>query len=542
MAKELKEKTKSLIDLIICILLFALLHLLTVKGDFSSFNGVFMAFKYGLCLIMISHEKKKGIVISSILMIFSLISIIRVMIIKNDIEPLPGLVNIIFYLATIIMLGKQIISREKAAVTDFLTGMLNRRGLYKVLKRKIEDGNPFNVVYIEIDNFKFINDSYGHSCGDKLLKTVAKRMCSIVGREDNVAIIGEDEFVVILDDSFEPEKTVNEIINSIREKITISINGSDINCYLTCHAGISSYPDDSDDYEALIKYADIAMYHAAKEKSVSVCFFDKEMADYINRQMELETLIKDGLENDYFYLVYQPQYKLDGKKLRGFESLLRMKTPDGKFVSPGEFIPVAEKGDLILQIDNYVLYRAMKEFKPIVEKSDEELTVSVNVSAKNVGNPDFVDKVKTILNETGFPAENLEIEITEYCLVQSVDITIENIKKLRSMGIQVALDDFGTGYTSLNYLAKLPINLLKVDKSLIDGIENNEKSRDFVHAVISLGHLMGCSVISEGVENEEQLSLLGGQECDFIQGYVWGKPLEYQNAKELSLNNVIVVK
>lgn len=538
MAKELKEKTKSLIDMMICIVLFMFLQFLTVKGVSYNFNGVLMAFKYGLCLIMISHENKKGIIISSVLMIISLISIIRVMIFQKNMEPLPGLVNIIFYLATIIMLGKQIINREKAAVTDFLTGMLNRRGLYRILKRKIEDDNPFSVVYIDIDNFKFINDSYGHSCGERILKIIAERMCGIVGKEGVVTIIGEDEFVIVLDSSLEPKKTVDTLLNSIREKIEINLDGSDINCYLTCYAGIASYPYDSEDYEALIKYADIAMYHAVKEKSVSASFFNKDMADYMNRQIELETLIKEGLENDYFYLVYQPQYKLNGKKLRGFESLLRMKTPDGKFVSPGEFIPVAEKGDLILQIDNYVLYRAMKEFKPIVEKSYEELTVSVNVSAKNIGNPDFVDKVKAIIDETGFPAKNLEIEITEYCLVQSVDVTIENIKKLRDMEIQVALDDFGTGYTSLNYLAKLPINLLKVDKSLIDDIESNDKSRDFVHAVISMGHLMGCHVISEGVENEVQLTLLGGQECDFIQGYVWSRPLEYANAKELSLNSV----
>jgi len=213
-----------------------------------------------------------------------------------------------------------------------------------------------------------------------------------------------------------------------------------------------------------------------------------------------------------------------------------MRTPKGEFVSPAEFIPVAEKGDLILQIDDYVLRRAMKEFKDIVEQVEEELTISVNVSAKNISAKGFANKVKAILEETGFPSANLEIEITEYCMVQSVEATIQNIVELRALGIQVALDDFGTGYTSLSYLAKMPINLLKVDKSLVDDIVANEKSRDFVTAVIAMGHLMGCEVISEGVENEEQLALLNGQECDFVQGYVWGKPLDYEVARDIALS------
>lgn len=180
----------------------------------------------------------------------------------------------------------------------------------------------------------------------------------------------------------------------------------------------------------------------------------------------------------------------------------------------------------------------MLEFRDVVINDNQELIVSVNVSAKNIGSTAFVDKVKTMLNETGFPAKNLEIEITEYCFVQDVDVTINNINMLHDMGIQVALDDFGTGYTSLSYLAKMPINLLKVDKTLIDGIEENQKSREFVNVVISMGHLMGCEVVSEGVETENQVELLGNQACDFIQGYVWGRPLDYEIAKKMARNEL----
>ena len=212
-----------------------------------------------------------------------------------------------------------------------------------------------------------------------------------------------------------------------------------------------------------------------------------------------------------------------------------MKLPDGTVVSPGEFIPVAEKGEQIIRIDDYVLHRAMTEFKSIVINNNPDLILSVNVSAKNIGTLDFPDRIRGILDKTGFPAHNLEIEITEYCMVQSIKITVENIRRLRAMNIQVALDDFGTGYTSLNYLSQMPVNLLKIDKSLIDDIERSQKKCEFVNAIISMGHLMGCEVISEGVENTMQLSKLDDNNCDYVQGFVWGKPLPYEAAKALSV-------
>lgn len=539
MANELKHKTKTLLYFIFCIAAYVILQMLTVKmnrigAQTFNINGCFMAIQYGLCLMMICREHKKGTVISLVLMGMSMLSIVSAIFRAHNAAPIPGLFNTVFYIITMLLLGNYFNARDKEAVTDFLTGLYNRRGLYALLKKTIENEKPFSVIYVDLGNFKFINDSYGHAYGDRLLKDISKRMRDVIGDSGVLTRIGGDEFVVVLNNNNDPEKIAEQLMEKVREKAGIVVGDSRIDCYLTCYTGIASYPKDTADYEALIKYADIAMYQAAKERSTVPCFFSSEMADGIARQMEIEKLIKEALEHDYFYLVYQPQYMIDGKKLCGFESLLRMKTPEGQFVSPGEFIPVAEKGDLILQIDDYVLRRVMKEFLDIVIGSGKELIVSVNVSAKNIAAPDFPDRINAMLDETGFPPENLEIEITEYCLVQSVDITIDNIKKLRAIGVKVALDDFGTGYTSLNYLAKMPINLLKVDKSLVDDICKNDKSRDFVNAVISMGHLMGCQVISEGVEDEEQLTILSEQNCDLVQGYVWGRPLEYSAARELS--------
>lgn len=536
MSKEIKEKTKNLLLFCVYMALFFLLEIMKILGSIkgaSEFNGVFAALQYGVCLIMVKRDVKKGVSVTLILMGISLLMVLRNIIVFHTLQPLPGLINNIFYIITLMLVGDQLRKREKEAATDVLTGLYNRRGLYKLLKSKIEEEKPFSVVYIDLYNFKFINDNYGHAYGDYLLKIAADRLRTVIDNDGTATRISGDEFVVVLNDSLNSRDTAAQLIQAISEKTEIIVNGVNVHCYLTAYAGVSSFPDDTENYEALIKYADIAAFEAANNKMSAPCFFDKKMSEYMIREMELEKLIKEGLENDYFYLVYQPQYKLENKKLRGFETLLRMKTPDGKFISPAEFIPVAEKCDLILQIDDYVLRRAMREFRENAENMKNDLTVSVNVSTKNIGNPDFPEKIRKIISETGFPAGSLEIEITEYCLVSSVDVTIDNIKKLRAMGIQVALDDFGTGYTSLNYLAKMPINLLKVDKSLVDDIENDVKSRDFVHAVISMGHLMGCDVISEGVENEGQLSILSKQECDLIQGYVWGRPLDFEAASEL---------
>ena len=226
-----------------------------------------------------------------------------------------------------------------------------------------------------------------------------------------------------------------------------------------------------------------------------------------------------------------PQFSTAEKKLRGFETLLRLRDGEGKSLSPAEFIPAAEKNDLILEITEWVMNNALKTFAPIVKDSD--IIISVNVSSKNMESGTFVEEVKAALEKAKFPPKNLEIEVTEYCLLQSFDKTIENIKALREMGVQVALDDFGTGYSSLSYLEKLPINLLKIDKSLVDDIEKNFKSQQFVSAVIYMGHLMGCEVVCEGVESEGQLRLLKNNKSDFIQGYIWGKPMDFEKAKEL---------
>ncbi|MGN0650888.1 MAG: putative bifunctional diguanylate cyclase/phosphodiesterase [Oscillospiraceae bacterium] len=537
MSVELKHKTKALIQYIIGIALFILFQVamaLLSVNNLSNLGGICAAFQYAVCLFLVRTNKRKGIITAMILLAFSLLNIVRVIIVGVDYLPYAGLFNVLFYMVTIAWLASIFARQDKAAVTDIVTGLLNRRGLYQYLISLIEDEKPFYLVNLEIANFKLLNDSYGHVCGDTILKKVTKLLQDYFGEKGTVIRSGGSEFIIILKYSENAEKDTNNVLQLLAQKIVLSEENDVLDCYLSVYAGISSYPADSSNYEELINYADMAVVEAARKNSPVAVAFEPCMEEASKRQMELEHLIKEGLENDYFYLEYQPQYKLDGKRLRGFETLIRMKLPDGSIVSPGEFIPVAEKGKHIISIDDYVLRRAMNEFKGIVANNNPDLIVSVNVSAKNIGTLDFPDRIGKILAETGYPAKNLEIEITEYCMVQSIKITVENITKLRAMGIQVALDDFGTGYTSLNYLSQMPVNLLKIDKSLIDDIEQNRQKCEFVKAIVAMGHIMGCEVISEGVENTMQLSKLKDNNCDFIQGYVWGKPLAYDTATALA--------
>ena len=386
MAKELRRKTKIRIEMILCIVAFLALQVLVMVAGrigVSTYNGLFMACQFALCLIMVRMDHTKGIIYSLILMAFSAVGLVQAIVVQHVASAWPGMGNSIIYMITLTLLARQFRIREKEAVTDLLTGLLNRRGLYRLLQNKIEDDENFNVAYVDLGNFKFINDNYGHAYGDYLLKTVADRMAKVVGKSGVITRIGGDEFVIVLDSKLDPEQTTLKIIEKISEKATVTLDGNKIECYLTAYAGIANYPEDSRDFESLIKYSDIAMYQASRDKSHKICFFNKDMEKVLQRQVELEKLIKEGLENDYFYLVYQPQHVMANKKLRGFESLLRMKTPDGTIVSPGEFIPVAEKGDLIIRIDDYVINRAMKEFKKVVEKTNPDLIISINVSAKN---------------------------------------------------------------------------------------------------------------------------------------------------------------
>lgn len=545
---NLKEKIAEMTALAICgviyIALFLCIFLVNASGiaffnffgyeiGVGNLSGIFTSLQMFVCILMVCVNYKNGYVLANIFMSFSLFSMGMQIVRNHNLASLPGVTTMVISLIATWIIHVHFRLREKDAVTDYLTGLNNRRGLLQHLKRKSRKSNPFSLLYIDLDGFKYINDSTSHKVGDIVLCEVAKRLSHVVGKQGVVGRIGGDEFVIILRNGDSKEQIARKIIENVSREIDISMENNRSGFFVTASIGIASYPTDSTDVDELVKLADIAMYEAKKSGKNKYICYNEAISDESIRQAKYEKTIKEGLERDLFYLVFQPQYKSESHELRGFETLLRLKDEEGNMISPADFIPVAEKSDLILQIDNYVLRKAMSTFKDIILKMTGKCIISVNVSAKNIGNQNFAQKVEAILNETGFPAGNLEIEITEYCFVQSMDVTVENINKLKKMGVRIALDDFGTGYASLSYLSNLPIDLLKIDKSFIDHIETEKVSYDFITAVISMGHILGCEVISEGVETEEQIHLLFKQSCDYIQGYVWGKPMEFAEAEKL---------
>jgi diguanylate cyclase (GGDEF)-like protein len=498
----------------------------------SSLNGTLQGFGALICIAMVLLDYQFGFILAVSCIAFSLFGTLRAIIGFRNLTPLPGAINCILYIIALVLISSQLRKSRKAELTDKLTGQINRYGFEEIIHKKIRAFEKGSIIFIHLQGLTDININLGRNRGDYILKTISSRIDRIINGVGESYKLEGAEFAIFVREGHDCEDLVLKLINSIEEKIEMEGDDNNFNVYVTCKAGIADCINRYVNPDTLMKNADIAMNHAIRSEDMKYCFFNDRIKRQAEREHDVEGFVKEALENGYFYLVYQPQFRIKDKSLRGFESLIRMKLPDGTFVSPAEFIAVAERSDLILRIDAFVLRRAMEEFKEICEKYDYKVVLSINISAKDIAIEGFADTVLQVIEETKFPKKCLELEITEYSFAKSGDKTLENIFRLRDENIMFAIDDFGTGYTSLAQLLNLPANLLKIDKSLIDNICTDETNRDFVNAVIYMGHLMNCEVISEGVEDEDQLTLLKNLGCDFVQGYVWSKPIDYTSVIE----------
>ena len=505
----------------------------------SSVQGIVASLNALSCIVMVFIDFKKGSKFAFGVMTLSLLAALNPIIASHNLAPLPSVVTSLVSFFTIFVIYSFYKKSSIGSLTEYITGLPNRRYYVRYVNQRVEDKHPFYLACIEIEDFKNINDVYGIQAGDYILKVVAPKLKEMLGKNEMLFKITGGIFAMILEEDSFPEEKLSLVIRSEVMELPPKY-GEDTSVKRTCNvslaAGLVHINQDYDkerNASTILRYAEIALAEARKSKMQKVVLYDDSLQNQDFEQKEAEFLIKDAMLHNWFFLVYQPQYITEGKKLRGFETLIRCRKPDGTIVSPASFIPAAERTNLITEIDDYVLRRAMTEMKPVLEASKEKFVVSINVSAKNIGTENFAQKIKQMIDETQFPAENLEIEITEYSFAESMDGTIDNILTLRTLGVQIALDDFGTGYTSIAQLMKLPVNLLKIDKSLIDELESDPVMSDMVDSIIYMGHIMDCEVISEGVENENQLEILKEHKCDFIQGFVWGKPLPFEEAKAL---------
>ena len=414
---------------------------------------------------------------------------------------------------------------DKAAYTDLLTGCLNRRGLLRELAMKSEMGKSFYLIFIDLDNFKQVNDTLGHEAGDELLCDVATTWSKVQSKFPfTICRLGGDEFAIIYEtrDKEIARDFITRIIRSVatlQSKFFTSISAS---------AGLALYDEDTSDLQQLLSYADTAMYKAKLGGKNDYYFFDQDMYQEIMNRYLTEKDLKNAIKNDLFEMLYQPQYEINTHKLIGFESLRRLKIKKCEYINTQQFIQIAEKSGLIYEIDMWLMHNVMKQTRDFVILHPE-IEVSINVSGKHITNKGFIESVIDSLSETKFPAKNLKIEITESSYIRHIDEAAQVVQRLKTLGIKTALDDFGTGYSSLSYLSKMTVDMLKIDKSFVDKILTKEGDKSFVDIIIKLGHLMNCKVIAEGVEDQNQLSTLAFLGCDYVQGYVWGKPTHLED-------------
>ena len=505
---------------------------------YSSLNGVMQAVMGLVCIVMVIVDYRRGLMLALLTIIISILGCARAMVVASDATSLPGVFSGLISLASVLIISNQFSISDRKRTTDQVTGLKNRNGFEEYLQKFAGSREKGALLYVHLEGVIDVNTRYGRSFGDELLRIIAGRVTNIVGSKGSVYRLEGPELAVVINHEMDPLIVADAIVESVEARSTVKIDNEEINCYINASIGIALSTEERLDPKLVMKRADIALTSVIREQKLKYRVYDEEAARKFERRSELEKLMREGLENDYFYLDYQPQFKTGGKILRGFEALLRMKLPNGEIVSPGEFIPIAETSNLIMEVDQYVIKRAMKEFAGICGRDGNSITLSINVSAKSICLPNFVTTLKEKIDEVGFPAGNLEIEITEYSITDSKDVATDNLRRLRAAGIKVALDDFGTGYTSLAKLMRLPVDLLKIDKSLIDNVAKDDKNRDFVDTVIYLGHLMNGAVIAEGVEGEDQLAILRELNCDLIQGYVWGRPLAVDVAKRIAEESI----
>lgn len=441
-----------------------------------------------------------------------------------------------FFISSKLSSHKMLEHLKKISYTDRLTSIPNRFACTDVITHLIRTRSAFSVVSADINGFKSINDSMGFEAGNAVLKEIASRWVKIAkenmsGNKDLIARMGGDEFAFVIKGDYSEEQ-IMRIISQYEGALNkrVNIDGQDI--FVTASFGYSTYPDDARTSDSLISDASAAMREVKRLNSSNhILHFTSDMLRP-KRSLIIENKLRTALENDGIFFHLQPQFDME-HRLYGFEALARMKDENGDFISPGEFIPVAEKVGLVDKVDAVVFRKAAVFIGSIIKNTGAEIVLSVNVSVRHLMKKDFTEEVRSILTESGMPANLLELEITESIMIESADKALKCISELCEMGINIAIDDFGTGYSSLSYLNKFPANLLKIDKSFIDKMNDSDSSKQYVAAIISIGHIMGFKVISEGVEKDTQFQTLKDIGCDLIQGYIWGKPMPAEQAEKL---------
>lgn len=411
---------------------------------------------------------------------------------------------------------------------DLITKLPNRAAFHKLLNKAIitakQSTYRLAVMFIDLDHFKLINDTSGHPVGDELLQQVALRFKEILGSDNIISRFGGDEFTVLLpciENTEEVSSVATQILDSLQTPFTL------LSCEVTISAsiGVGIYPDNAKDASSLLSCADNAMYSAKESGRASFHFYTEQMQVDANERVVIERDLRDALSNNQFKLHYQPQLDIKTGKIIGVEALLRWQHPTRGLVAPDTFIPVAEITGLIVPIGQWIINEACRQLACWRAEGAEQLTMSINLSARQFFQKDLLSTIENAIHLTNVPPSQIEFEITESMMMMNIEETIDALHQIKALGVKLSIDDFGTGYSSLSYLKRFPLNKLKIDKSFVDGLPQDLDDLAIVQAIIGIGHSLNLTVIAEGVETAQQLELLTQYNCNEIQGYYFSKPL-----------------
>lgn len=413
---------------------------------------------------------------------------------------------------------------------DPLTGLANRNLLDNLLSQAVAQarrkGCLLAVLFLDLDNFKQVNDTLGHGTGDVIIKEIGQRISASVRDVDTVARLGGDEYVVLLHEP-ESESYITDVVFRIMAAIGDKLIIRDHTLYIGCSVGISLYPKDGKNPSELMMHADTAMYRAKETHKGGFCYFTKDMNERARLWLELKQDLHDAEKNGQLELYYQPQYSLKEDRLIGAEALIRWNHPIHGILSPSMFIPIAEESGLILPIGAWVTKEAVKEACCWKQKSGGvDIRLSVNISSRQFRYEDLLSMLEGVVKDNSFRPFNLDLELTESIIMEDPASASELLHNLKEKGFSLAMDDFGTGYSSLAYLRRFPFDMIKIDKSFVDDLGKNRETEAIVSAILDLGRAVGMSIIAEGVETQEQLDFLRARRCDEIQGYLYSQPLK----------------
>ena len=425
---------------------------------------------------------------------------------------------------------------EEMALYDSLTGLANRHlfrnRLEKAIRSAQRNKQKFALMFLDFDEFKRVNDTLGHDQGDELLIAMAKRLRASIRARDTVARMGGDEFTILIPemaDRYEVGQIARKILTTLKEPILLM--GHEV--ILTCSIGITVCPDDGNNVNQLMKNADMAMYRSKNCGRDGFYYFSEEINQQISNQLKVESELRKAIKRKEFEAYYQPKVTLDTGVVVGYEALIRWNHPEHGVWTPDRFISIAEDSGLIISIGKWVFQDVCTNIKRMLRTGllPVDGRISVNLSVKQFRDPNLVTDIETILNRNNVPARHLELEITESLLMEDIDKAIDILKALRSLGIALSIDDFGTGYSSFNYLKRLPIDLIKVDRSFVMDIPDDKDDMEITSAVIAMAHKLRLAVVAEGVETEAQKEFLKANHCDYAQGYLFGKPAPFDELK-----------